>query len=62
MRLCVHVWIDADGNFGLHAFCCRERRDTKQFGLRLDIEAMDRLIERVIDFAVGFANTGKGNF
>ena len=34
----------------------------KQFGLGFNIEAMNRLVERVIDFAVGFAYTRKGDF
>ena len=55
----VDVRVDAQGHARLHAAARRQRVEQRQFGFGFAVEAVDALVERVLDLVGGLADAGE---
>ena len=62
MGVSIDVRVHSNCHVGYLAFRQSQIVNHAQFGLRLDVEACDVVVECIFNFAVGFSNTGKHNF
>src|SRR5438552_5709464 len=55
----IDIRIDANGELGAYSHASRKRIDQSEFRLRLAIETVNSVTERVLDFGGRFSNAGK---
>ena len=62
MRMRVDIRVDAQCDWRAHFLCAGYALDQIQFSFTLDVEAVDALLQSILNFLTGFADAREGAF